>query len=107
MFGWIAQLAQAIGSNPALAQVLFAGSLHAARAIERLSPESKERLANIVRWGVAQAARYALNTVLGNVGDQVVSQVINDQQVADVAKALVQRGVEVGVEKALKEANLA
>ncbi len=103
MFGWIAQLAQALASNP---QLMAGLAIHIPRQIERLSPESKQKLANIVRWGVAQAARYALNTVLGNVGDQVINQVINDQQVADAAMKLVQRGVEVGVEKVLKEANL-
>src|SRR6516162_1652837 len=49
MFGWIAKVAQALASNPQLAQVVVAGSIHIPRAIERLSPESKQKLANIVR----------------------------------------------------------
>jgi hypothetical protein len=106
MFGWIAKVAQALASNPQLAQVVVAGSIHIPRAIERLSPESKQKLANIVRWGVEQAARHALKAVLGDVGNRVIDQVVNNQQVADIAKALVQRGIAVGVEQALKEARL-
>jgi len=103
MFGLLGQLAQKLASNP---QLMAALAIHIPRAIERLSPENKRKLANIVRWGVEQAARYALTSVLGEVGNRVVSQVVNDPQVEEVAKDLVKRGVAVGVDKALSEAKL-
>lgn len=89
-----------------LGLLLGVGAINARKVYDQLSPESKAKLADIVRWGVRQAASYALNNVLGDVGNQVINQVINDPKVADVAKTLVKRGIEVGVEKALSEANL-
>src|SRR3954465_14736151 len=77
-----------------VAIMLGIGAIHARKAFDRLSPEGKQKLANIVRWGVAQAARYALSSVLGDVGNRVLSQVINDPQIAEAAKALVERGAE-------------
>jgi hypothetical protein len=87
--------------------LLGIGAIHARKAFDRLSPAAKQKLAAIVRWGVAQAARYTLTSVLGDVGNQVIQQVINDPQVAEAAKALVKRGIDVGAEAVLREADLA
>jgi hypothetical protein len=106
MFGWIGQAVQAIAQNPQLAQLASFTGYHTCRAIERLSPESQRKLANIVRWGVEQAARYTLNSVLGDVGNRVIDQVTTDQDVAEFAKAVVKRGLAVGVNAALKEAGI-
>jgi hypothetical protein len=102
MFNWIPQLLQMCVQNP----TLFLLAMHSCRAIERLSPESKAKLANIVRWGVKRAAGCAIESVLGDVGSNVINQVINDQDVADGAKELVKRGLAIGVEKALKESRV-
>ena len=107
MYGWITQLIQVVSANPQITTLLCIGGIQAVRAIERLSPEAKQKLARIVRWGVGQAARYALGTVLGEVGDRVIDQVVDDSQLAEVAKALVRRGIAVGVDKAIEEARLA
>jgi len=106
MFGWIGQAVQILSNYPALNQVLVGAAIHVPRAIERLSPESKERLARIIRWGVERAGRYTLETVLGEVGSAVIDQVVNNREVADCAKDLVKRGVQMGVEKVLKESKV-
>jgi hypothetical protein len=90
-----------------VAILLGISAIHARKAWDRLSPAGKQRLADIVRWGVVQAARYTLTSVLGDVGNQVISQVINDPRVAEAAKALVKRGIDIGAERVLEEAGLA
>jgi len=106
MFNWLLQFGQWCVQNPGLAQMLHSTVIHGPKIIERLSPESKEQLARIVRWGVERAARSALTSVLGEVGNRVVDEMINNQELADAAKYLVERGVEVGVDRVLKEANI-
>ena len=103
MVSIITQFAQWIGRNPAAAQVLFTLGKGTVRAFERMSPESKAKVVAVIRWGVERAARYTLTTVLGEVGGKVVD-LVADPTVAEFAKAVVERGVEIGVEAALKEA---
>jgi hypothetical protein len=106
MFNWFLQFGQWCVQNPGLAKALHSTVIHGPKIIERLSPESKAKLASIVRWGVERAARSALTSVLGEVGNRVVDEMINNQELAEAAKYLVERGVEVGVDRVLKEANI-
>ncbi|MCE9565996.1 MAG: hypothetical protein K8U57_28565 [Planctomycetes bacterium] len=103
MFGWIGPLMQAIASNP---QLMAGLAIHVPRLVQQLSPETKAKIASVVRWGVEQAARQTLGSVLGEVGNRIVDQVVANQDVAEFAKALVMRGVEVGVDRALKESHI-
>ncbi|OWK38941.1 hypothetical protein [Fimbriiglobus ruber] len=105
MFGIVVQVAQWLGRNPQAAQVIFASTLATRRAFDNLTPESKAKVEAVIKWGVARAANYALTTVLGEVGSRVVDQVANPQ-VAEFAKEIVKRGVDIGVEAAMKEARL-
>jgi hypothetical protein len=102
MWSAIVQLAQLIAQNPQVGQVFFGAVLAARKTFDRLSPEAKAKVESAICWGVERAARVALTTVLGEVGDRVFAQVAN-REVAELAKEAVRRGVEIGVDKVLKE----
>lgn len=103
MFGGIVQLLQWVAATPPIIRAL---SFDIPRLVRQLSPETKEKIARIVRWGVEQTARQTLSSVLGEVGHRIVDQVVANPDVAELAKTLVERGVEIGVEKALQEAKI-
>ncbi len=92
-------------SNPQTAQLVRASGLAVRRTIDRLSPETKAKLEGVIRWGVKRAAHHALKTVLGDVAGQVFG-LVPDRDVAEFAQKVVERGVVVGVDKALREANV-
>jgi hypothetical protein len=69
-----------------------------------LSPEQKAKVDSIIRWGVVRAVKFTVGDILGDVAHQVIAEGYGEK-VAEFAQAVVVRGVEVGIDKALEEAH--
>jgi len=70
---------------------------------DSLSPAQKAKVDAVIRWGVVRAAKFTLSDVLGDVAHQLLEAGAGEK-VAEFAQAVVVRGVEIGVDKALEEA---
>jgi len=104
LFSMLWQAGQWIFADPRRVQALLAINRATQQYYRRLSPETRAKVDAIIRWGVKQAVKHALGDVLGEVAHNVVA-VGAGEKVAEFAQTVVVRGVEVGVEKALAEAN--
>jgi hypothetical protein len=108
LFQMLSKAFQAFNSLPpttkaTISRAVYHGTKASQRWYRNLSPENRANVEEIIRWGVLQAVKHSLPTVLGEVGEKVAGLVAT-KEVAEAAKHLVERGVEIGVEAALKEA---
>jgi hypothetical protein len=104
IFSLLWQAIQWVSSDPRRVQALCAISRATQHYYRRLSPETKAKVDAVIRWGVKQALKHALGDVLGEVAHDVVA-IGAGEKVAEFAQTVVVRGVEIGVDKALEEAN--
>lgn len=106
MFQSLVQLAQWLAANhravAQTSQMIYVGTRVCQETYKRLSPENQRVVDDIIRRGVEQALKVGLTLALGEVGLQVAAAVA-DPVVAEQVKKVVERGVEIGVDKALED----
>ncbi len=111
-FFWqLVQAAQQVGqwalANPNQAlRVMHASNLVAKevhRRYQNLSPESRQKVDAVIRWAIEKAIKVGINAVVADLSDAILGSG-GDSIVVDFAKRVVERGVEIGVDRAIEEA---
>ena len=84
-------------------QALLAISRATQNYYRTLSPEKKAQVDAIILWAGTQLVKHTLPDVLGDVAHRVIATGASEK-VAEFAQAVVTRGAEIGIEKAIEEA---
>jgi hypothetical protein len=92
-----------IAADPKRVQAAYQLAKFTERTYKSLPPETKAKVDIYIRWGVEKAIKVGIKAAVGDLADLILGSG-GDSILVDFAKRAVERGVEIGVDKAIEEA---